>query len=95
MKPTDVIALRYNAMPGIDDCSSAEIFVNAERAANATNRNGWNPTKELALYIAHACDHLAGACDDTPEEYNRMRQRELRWLRKAASLNLTQNLISD
>jgi rRNA maturation RNase YbeY len=92
-KATDVIALRYNPLPGIDDCSTAELFINVQRTNLATTRNGWNPSKELALYIAHGCDHLAGACDDSLEEYNRMRRRELRWLRMATKLGMTDSLI--
>jgi len=92
-KATDVIALRYNPLPGIDDCSTAELFVNVQRATQSTTRNGWNPSKELALYLAHGCDHLAGACDDSLEEYNRMRRRELRWIRMATKLGMTDSLI--
>jgi rRNA maturation RNase YbeY len=92
---TDVIALRYDPMPGIDELTSGEIFVNVQRAAGCTlHRNGWSPSKELALYLAHGCDHLAGASDDSPAEYNRMRRRELRWLREADESGLISNLIS-
>ena len=92
---TDVIALRYDPMPGIDELTSGEIFVNVQRAAECTlRRNGWNPSKELALYLAHGCDHLAGACDDSPAEYNRMRRRELCWLREANESGLISNLIN-
>lgn len=91
---TDVIALRYNPVPGIEKHTSAELFINVQRAAQRKNTTGWNPSKELALYLAHGCDHLAGADDSTKAEYNRMRNRELRWLREADKLNLTDNLIT-
>jgi probable rRNA maturation factor len=92
---TDVIALRYEPMPGIEESSSAEIFVNVLRASQCSRRNGWNPSKELALYIAHGCVHLSGADDATPKQYLQMRRRELRWLRKAAETGLTADLIQD
>lgn len=91
---TDVIALRYNPVPGIEKHTSAELFINVQRAAQHRTSTKWNPSKELALYLAHGCDHLAGADDSTKAEYNRMRNRELRWLREASRLNLTDNLIS-
>lgn len=65
---TDVISFAYGAGVG-------EIFVNAERARRA-RRPAW----ELALYIAHGCDHLAGADDNTPARRRRMLARERRWL---------------
>ncbi|MDA1043924.1 MAG: rRNA maturation RNase YbeY, partial [Verrucomicrobia bacterium] len=90
---TDVISLNYDPIPGETIGRSGEIFVNAEcawrnapkpgRNATAASRPRWSATQELALYIAHGCDHLAGATDDTDEGRKRMRQRELRWLRNA------------
>jgi len=92
---TDVISLRYDPMPGIDDLTSGEIFVNVQRAAQCSRRrNGWSSSKELALYLAHGCDHLAGSSDDTPAEYKRMRRRELRWLREADESGLISDLIN-
>jgi ssRNA-specific RNase YbeY (16S rRNA maturation enzyme) len=46
-------------------------------------RPAWDVSKELALYIAHGCDHLSGGRDDTTAERKRMRRRELRWLSQA------------
>ena len=80
---TDVITQRYDPLPGEPDGLQGELFVNAERAVEvAATRAKWSPDQELALYIAHGCDHLSGADDATPAEYNRMRRRELRWLRE-------------
>lgn len=81
---TDVIAFRYASLPGEAESAWGDIFVNVQRAAEYTLING-DRSRELALYIAHGCDHLAGAVDDTQAAYMRMRRRELRWLKKAAS----------
>lgn len=90
---TDVIALRYDPIPGIEEVSTAELFVNVERAVEASARQSWDVSKELALYLAHGCDHLAGQSDDTETERNRMRRRELRWLREANALGLIDRLV--
>ena len=80
--PTDAITQRYDPMPGEADGVYGEIYVNAERAlAAAPKRIGWSPAKELLLYVAHGMDHLSGADDLSPVEYDRMRRRELGWLR--------------
>jgi len=92
---TDVIALRYEAMPGIDDGATAELFVNVHRACQSPPRRGWSRAQELALYLAHGCDHLTGASDDTEAERIRMRRRELRWLREAGALGLITGLLRE
>jgi rRNA maturation RNase YbeY len=90
---TDVIALRYDPLPGVEERTTAELFVNIERATQCRQRNTWDTSKELALYLAHGCDHLAGSTDDTLEEQTCMRRRELRWLREADKLGLTGDLV--
>ena len=90
---TDVIALRYDPIPGIEELATAELFVNVERAAGVAPRRAWNVSKELALYMAHGCDHLAGQSDNTEAERTRMRRRELRWLREAEVLGLIDGLV--
>lgn len=89
---TDVISLNYEAIPGDAGGASGEIFVNTECAArNARHadtdaeksRGRWTASRELALYVAHGCDHLGGGTDETDITRARMRQRELRWLRVA------------
>ncbi len=80
--PTDVITQRYDPMPGELDGVYGEIYVNVERAIEATpNRRGWSAAKELLLYVAHGMDHLSGADDFGNEAYNKMRRRELKWLK--------------
>ena len=75
--PTDVISQAYRPAPG-GTAWSGEILVNAERAARFAD-----PCGELALYVAHGCDHLCGGRDGTPAARARMLRRERRWLRDA------------
>ena len=79
--PTDVITQRYDAMPGEAEGVYGELYVNVDQALRvAPKRRGWSPAKELLLYVAHGMDHLSGADDLKPRDYDRMRRRELRWL---------------
>ena len=80
--PTDVITQRYDAMPGEPDGVYGELYVNVDQAVRvAPKRRGWSPAKELLLYVAHGMDHLSGADDLKPRDYDRMRRRELGWLK--------------
>ncbi len=84
------MTFRYAALPGAAARPAAEIVVNVERAMaeglrQAVRRPAWSPGHELALYVAHGCDHLTGADDNDPAARRRMRRRELRWLRAAAA----------
>ena len=79
--PTDVITQRYDAMPGEAEGVYGELYVNVDQALRvAPKRRGWSPAKELLLYVAHGMDHLSGADDLKPRDYDRMRRRELKWL---------------
>jgi rRNA maturation RNase YbeY len=81
--PTDVITVRYDAIPGEEQPGDvAELYVNVERAVQLARR-GWPAGRELALYLAHGCDHLAGEDDATADQKIRMRRREMKWLREA------------
>ena len=81
--PTDVITQRYDAMPGEAEGVYGELYVNTDQALRvAPKRRGWSPAKELLLYVAHGMDHLSGADDLKPRDYDRMRRRELGWLRE-------------
>ena len=81
--PTDVITQRYDAMPGEVDGVYGELYVNVNQALRAApNRCGWSSAKELLLYVAHGMDHLSGADDLKPRDYDKMRRRELNWLRE-------------
>lgn len=95
---TDVITLRYEASPPFP--SRGELIVNPVEAARAAAARGtqagpallpeeadlpWSAGAELALYVAHGFDHLAGSDDSTASGFRAMRRRELRWLAAFAS----------
>ena len=82
--PTDVITQRYDAMPGEPEGVYGELYVNVEQAKRAAPRRcGWSVAKELLLYVAHGMDHLSGADDLDARDRDRMRRRELRWVKGA------------
>lgn len=81
--PTDAITQGYDPMPGEAEGVYGEVYVNCERALKcAPKRAGWSAAKELLLYVAHGIDHLSGADDIESADYDRMRRRELSWLRQ-------------
>lgn len=84
---TDVISLAYPPLPG-EQGGAGELIINVELAAREGARRAGGPGHELALYLAHGCDHLAGADDATPRQRAAMRRRELRWLRAASRTRL-------
>ena len=82
---TDVITQRYDTMPGEAEGVYGELYVNVDQALRvAPKRRNWSPAKELLLYVAHGIDHLSGADDLNPRDYDRMRRRELSWLKELA-----------
>ena len=83
---TDVITQRYDAMPGEAEGVYGELYVNVDQAFRvAPKRSNWSPAKELLLYVAHGMDHLSGANDLNPRDYDRMRRRELKWLKELSA----------
>jgi rRNA maturation RNase YbeY len=80
---TDVIAFKYAQVPGESHGAlHGEVIVNVEEALrHAADSVGLQ--REIALYVAHGCDHLRGGDDSTPAGRRLMRARELRWLRLA------------
>ena len=79
--PTDAITQPYDPLPGEAAGVYGEVYVNCDQALRAApKRKGWSPAKELLLYVAHGMDHLSGADDREPSDYERMRRRELAWL---------------
>jgi ssRNA-specific RNase YbeY (16S rRNA maturation enzyme) len=76
-RPTDVISQAYRPAPGAA-AWTGDILVNVQRAAQMRS-----PDAELALYVAHGCDHLCGGRDGTPAARARMLRRERAWLRQA------------
>lgn len=90
--PTDVLAFRYQRDHGVPGHASGEIILNVERAISEGSRRG-GASAELALYLAHGCDHLAGEDDDGAANRRRMRARETRWLKQIGeTLDLSQLL---
>lgn len=83
---TDVVSQAYAPVPGMDG-RLGEIVVNVEQAIRLGPRYA-GPAQELALYIAHGCDHLQGADDHEPAGRRAMRRRELRWIRRASAAGL-------
>jgi probable rRNA maturation factor len=80
---TDVISFNFEPMPGeLGTGETGEIVINVEYAwrLGPTYKGAY---QELALYLAHGCDHLSGADDNTPQRRLQMRRRELRWLKEA------------
>ncbi len=81
---TDVLCFPYRQVPGETPGEiSADIIINAERAIEAGGKTRNGAIREVALYLAHALDHLAGGRDSLPEGRRLMRRRELRWLSNA------------
>ena len=100
---TDVLSLRYAPIPGEETQHCAELIINVQRAIESGQKPS-TPTRdsstvprgecgELALYIAHGCDHLTGADDGDRRSRSRMRRRELRWLRLANDEGLIGGLL--
>jgi len=89
---TDVLTFPYlhNSLTG--QIIDAEIIVNIQRALAEGPKHG-GASRELALYMAHGCDHLSGLNDDTLNGMHQMRIRELNWLRNARKANLTTSLL--
>ena len=81
---TDVVSQAYAAVPGQAE-ATAELVLNAERARTEGLYRPGGPSRELALYLAHGLDHLAGHDDDTPARRQAMRRRETAWLDAAPS----------
>jgi len=92
--PTDVISFNFSAIPGQSGgVEDGELVINVELAARLGSIY-WSQDHELALYLAHGCDHLSGANDNTPSRRQQMRRRELRWLKDAKLQGLDLNLLS-
>ena len=98
---TDVISSTYNPIPGEQARLSGEIAINVQLAFELTTAKHraptarrWTASDELALYIAHGCDHLSGEDDHGQTQRRRMRRRELRWMMEARRMGLLNDLIT-
>jgi len=97
---TDVLSLQYDPIPGEEAKVCGELVINVQRAIEAGESHArgprsvpWGECREMALYVAHGCDHLSGADDDDRTGYLRMRRRELRWLAQAHAEGLIEGLL--
>ena len=88
---TDVISQAYAPMPP-EARPSGEIVVNVDRAVREGPRFG-GASRELARYVAHGCQHLAGATDEDKTDRARMHRRERSWLAEADALHLLDELL--
>lgn len=88
---TDVISQAYRPDPATTGWCG-EVLVNVSAA---TRRGGDRIAagRELALYLAHGCDHLVGNCDDTPSRRRAMLARNRRALRGACRAGFSLDLI--
>jgi rRNA maturation RNase YbeY len=92
---TDVICFGYDPIPGEEEGRTAEIIVNVERAVSeAGKQNRLDESGELALYLAHACNHLSGKDDKTARQKRAMRRTELAWLSELRREGLVSGLLS-
>lgn len=89
---TDVIALSYDPIPGEPPLLEGEIFLNVEQADHIS-QTGIPLHREVALYLAHACDHLAGSEDDTDEKKETMIKRNQQWVDQAETHDMMTGLI--
>jgi probable rRNA maturation factor len=90
---TDVITFAYPTVPGEKPGWRGEIIVNVEEAADVCKRRRSDINRELALYIAHGCQHLGGADDRTVKQRSSMNRRQNRWLREAGRMKLIRQLV--
>jgi probable rRNA maturation factor len=77
---TDVLAFPYSLEPGM---VQGEIVANAELAAREAAGRPHRPIDELMLYLVHGLLHLLDYDDHTPQQRERMREREQQALRAA------------
>lgn len=90
--PTDVISFQLAPPPG-QTSFAGEIVINVQRALEESTRRRGDPARELAWYLAHGIDHLAGATDRTAAQRAAMHKREKRWLNAAAKTGMLKALI--
>ena len=90
---TDVVSQPYRpAAPG--GGWSGDVVVNVEQALREGARRPGGPARELARYIAHGCQHLAGASDRTRAGRAAMARRECAWLRAAGREGFLDHLLA-
>lgn len=88
---TDVISQAYAPFPP-EPRATAEVIVNVDRAVQEGPQFG-GASRELARYLAHGCQHLAGATDASRADRERMHRRERTWLAEADAMHLLDGLV--
>lgn len=78
-EPTDVLSF---VLEEADGYREGEIIVSADTALVRSGEFGWSAHEELLLYVIHGTLHLAGYDDKSPDERERMRQRERFYLER-------------
>ncbi len=89
---TDVISQAYRPDPS-SNAWSGDILINVAAAYRRT-ADRTDAGRELALYVAHGCDHLVGGRDDTPARRRAMLARNHRALVAARRAKLTLDLFA-
>jgi probable rRNA maturation factor len=75
-RTTDVIAFPFTDAPLTKDDCAGEIIVSAEVAATQARERDLEVKAEMALYVIHGGLHLNGYDDATPDQAERMHDRE-------------------
>lgn len=91
--PTDVISFLLAPPPG-HAAPAGEIVINVQRAGDEAARRRLDTARELAWYLAHGIDHLAGGTDRSAAQRAAMHRREKQWLRRADAAGLLSALMA-
>jgi rRNA maturation RNase YbeY len=74
---TDVITFDYSDDP---DYTHSELYISLDRVEDNASQYDIDPREELHRVIIHGMLHLAGYNDKTPEQVEKMRSMENRYL---------------
>jgi probable rRNA maturation factor len=64
------------------DHFEGEVIISAETATTSASEHGWSSAAEQLLYVIHGTLHLVGYNDEKPEDAERMRAAEHRYLQR-------------
>jgi probable rRNA maturation factor len=84
--PTDVLSFTLDAS---SDHLDGEIILSADTAAAAAEEHGTTSAQEQLLYVIHGMLHLVGYDDRTPDDAERMRSAEQKYLQAAGGSERT------
>lgn len=77
--PTDVLSF---VLEENERQLEGEVIISADTAAASAAEFAWPPAAEQLLYVVHGTLHLVGYDDKSPEETERMRAAEVKYLRQ-------------